>query len=147
MLAIQSRNLKKVVQSALGILNLVGKVGTSMNNQRIVNFRSNAECQGKGFQRSLRASRKALPLSLREAPSCYPVAMKGLGVAGEGIASDCGDTGADVWGREQHRESSRILCHLEFLSINFESMRMTRVEVLETQARPPGNAELLCSVL
>lgn len=47
------------------------------------------------------------------------MAMKGLGVAGEGTVSDCG-TGADV-GREAAQESSRILCHLEFLSINFES--------------------------
>lgn len=49
------------------------------------------------------------------------MAMKGLGVAGEGTVSDCGDTGAGVWGREAAQESSRILCHLEFLSINFES--------------------------
>ena len=49
------------------------------------------------------------------------MAMKGLGVAEDGTVSDCGDTGAGVWGREVAQDSSRILCHLEFLSINFES--------------------------
>lgn len=85
---IQSRNSNKVVLLPLVFLSLVGEAGTST-----VNFNNDVVSQGKGSHRGLLEQRKRLSaqpgsqgrtLCLSEPLRCYPVAMKGLGVAGEG---------------------------------------------------------------
>ena len=68
---------------------------------------------------ALRASRKALiPEGV---PELLSSGHEGARTGRRGHSFRLRGTGADVWGREAAQESSRILCHLEFLSINFES--------------------------